>query len=102
MLRNAGTRATEGEIDAEVDSTSTSRDAMTTNASLVEIYGKVASDYGENARTADELVKGITVLLLGVGKLVKGCGVQSEFGSPAVRARHHDLSLTVAVVWMRR
>ena len=88
MLRSAGTRATEAQVDAEVDSTSTSLD---TSSSLVEIYGKVASDYRENARTADELVRGITALLLGVGKVVKDLGVQSEFGSPSVHARHLSL-----------
>ena len=94
MLRAAGTRATEAQVDAEVDSTSTSRDTTTTNtnANPVEIYGKVASDYRENARTADELVRGLTALLLGFGKVVKDFGVQSEFGSPAVHARHLSLS----------
>jgi hypothetical protein len=93
MLKSAGTRATEAQVDAEVDSTSTSRDTTTTanNKSLVEIYGKVASDYRENARTADELVRGITALLLGVGKVVKDFGVQSEFGSPSVHGRHLSL-----------
>lgn len=93
MLRSAGARATEAQVDVEVESTSTSRDSTTTttNAGLAEIYGKVASDYRENARTADELVRGITALLLGVGKVVKDFGVQSEFGSPAVHARHLSL-----------
>ncbi|KIM40958.1 hypothetical protein M413DRAFT_28065 [Hebeloma cylindrosporum] len=92
MLRSAGARATEAQVDVEVESTSTSRDSTTTtNAGLAEIYGKVASDYRENARTADELVRGITALLLGVGKVVKDFGAQSEFGSPAVHARHLSL-----------
>ena len=108
MLRNAGTRATEAQVDAEVDSTSTSRDATTTtnavdnNKSLVEIYGKVASDYRENARTADELVRGITALLLGVGKVVKDFGVQSEFGSPSVHGRHLSLGAGGVDEEMRR
>jgi len=66
-----GTSAMEAQVEAEVESSITS-----SNAKHSEIYGKVASDYRENVRTADELVRGVTALLLGVGKLVRELRVQ--------------------------
>ncbi|KAF9533203.1 hypothetical protein CPB83DRAFT_536897 [Crepidotus variabilis] len=91
LLKQGSARAVESQVEAEVESAT--RDSHTRE--IVDLWGNVAADYREGSRTADELIRGITGLLLGMGKVMREVvadrGGVSEFGSPAIHGRHVSL-----------
>ncbi|KAF9521732.1 hypothetical protein CPB83DRAFT_922526 [Crepidotus variabilis] len=91
LLKQGSARAVESQVEAEVESASL--DSHTRE--IVDLWGNVAADYREGSRTADELIRGITGLLLGMGKVMREVvadrGGVSEFGSPAIHGRHVSL-----------
>jgi hypothetical protein len=38
---------------------------------VVDLWGKVAVDYREGSRMADDLIRGITGILLGIGRVMR-------------------------------
>ncbi|TFK34749.1 hypothetical protein BDQ12DRAFT_669141 [Crucibulum laeve] len=102
MLRTGTSRALEAQIDAEVDD-----DGETGGMNMVEVWRKVGGEYREGLRTADDLVRGVTGFLLGVGRVMREVGgsVSSipngsvagsggDTGSPAM----HNRSISLSVV----
>ncbi|KAF8654682.1 hypothetical protein AX16_003472 [Volvariella volvacea WC 439] len=83
LMRNGNVRALEEQIDAEVNS-SGGEGAMDS----AEMWRKVGSDYREGLRCSDDLIRGVTSLLLGVGKILRdhtggGGGAAGSGGSDA-------------------
>ncbi|KAG6855605.1 hypothetical protein H0H87_000326 [Tephrocybe sp. NHM501043] len=66
MLRGGAARALEEQVRAEVDDAGGGAEG--------EVWGRVGAEYREGVRASDELVRGLTVLLLGVGKVVRELG----------------------------
>ncbi|KAK7462336.1 hypothetical protein VKT23_007937 [Stygiomarasmius scandens] len=67
-LRESNQHALENQIDAEVEvgsANATSADA------IAEVWRKVGGEYRDGIRISDELVRGVTDFLLGVGRAVK-------------------------------
>ncbi|KAH9480682.1 hypothetical protein JR316_0007282 [Psilocybe cubensis] len=88
LMKHGSTKALEAQVATEVDSTS--NDASLKE--IADIWGKVASDYRDGSRVADELVRGLTALLLGMGRVVRDFSTtSSEYGSPLVHGRHASL-----------
>lgn len=88
MMKHGGSRAMEAQVATEVDSTSDEVDQK----DIADVWGKVASDYRDSSRVADELVRGLTALLLGMGRVVRDFSTtSSEYGSPLVHGRHASL-----------
>ncbi|KDR83053.1 hypothetical protein GALMADRAFT_221034 [Galerina marginata CBS 339.88] len=86
LLKTGGVRAVERQVEAEVD------DGRGEDGK--DVWGRVAADYREGSRAADELVRGLTALLLGMGRVVRDFSAAaggSEFGSPSVHGRHASL-----------
>lgn len=67
LLRAGTNRALEEQIDAEVGDA----DGEPGVLDLVEVWRKVGGDFRESLRASDELVRGMTGLLLGIGKVIK-------------------------------
>ncbi|KIJ54255.1 hypothetical protein M422DRAFT_775413 [Sphaerobolus stellatus SS14] len=67
LLRVGNTQALESQIEAEVGDAPRMVEAS-------EIWRAVGSEYRESLRVSDELVRTVTQLLLGVGRLVKEAG----------------------------
>jgi len=96
MLRHGGMRALEAQVEAEVEASSS---VMENKDLVVDVLGRVVAEYRDGSRVADELVRGITALLLGVGRVMRdfgaaaGSGAVGEFGtqSPNVHNRHLSL-----------
>ncbi|KAF4617630.1 hypothetical protein D9613_006226 [Agrocybe pediades] len=119
MLRHGGMRALEAQVEAEIEGDEEEEDATRMNGTgkgkgkvtmkeLAEVLGRVAAEYRDGSRVADELVRGITALLLGVGRVMRdlgsvagGGGVQGEYtdgmgvggASPSVHNRHLSLEV---------
>ena len=90
MLKQGGALAMEAQVEAEVESAS--RDPHVKD--VIDMWGKVAADYREGSRTADDLIRGITGLLLGMGRVVRELMADrgsTDFGSPSVHGRHVSL-----------
>lgn len=90
LLRQGSTRAIESQVEAEVESAADDPQVK----EIVDLWGKVAADYREGSRMADDLIRGITGVLLGIGRVMREFMVEkgvSEFGSPSVHGRHTSL-----------
>jgi hypothetical protein len=105
LLKSGNSRALDSQIEAEVEGdcgpSSGARD------SLVDVWRKVGGEYREGLRISDDLVRALTGLLLGVGRVLKEYvhlqhGVQfgsesgsvyggTPKGSPAVHSRSISL-----------
>ncbi|KAF5317793.1 hypothetical protein D9619_012653 [Psilocybe cf. subviscida] len=84
LLKLSGARAMDAQVAAEVD-TPTDR-----SQEVADIWARVAADYRDGSRTADELVRVLTAMLLGVGRIIRELNITggSELGSPAISGRH--------------
>ncbi|KAG5643351.1 hypothetical protein DXG03_001074 [Asterophora parasitica] len=75
MLRWAVTRAVEAQVGAEVETASGPSTGGRTQGREMEtvsdVWGRVGAEYREGLRVSDELVRGLTGFLLGVGKTVR-------------------------------
>jgi hypothetical protein len=90
LLKQGSTRAIESQVEAEVESAADDPQVK----EIVDLWGKVAADYREGSRMADDLIRGITGVLLGIGRVMREFMVEkgvSEFGSPSVHGRHASL-----------
>ena len=77
VLRSASKNALEQEIDAEVeDDVEVGRGSsgMYSAREMVHVWKRVNANYKEGVKASDELVRGITTLLLGIGKVLKDIG----------------------------
>ncbi|KAJ7198411.1 hypothetical protein B0H12DRAFT_1166151 [Mycena haematopus] len=70
ILRAGTARALEEQIDAEVSGT----DQSAAGAELAEVWRRVGGEWREGLRVSDELVRGVTGFLLGVGRVVRDFG----------------------------
>ncbi|KAJ7094245.1 hypothetical protein C8R43DRAFT_964545 [Mycena crocata] len=70
ILRAGTARALEEQIDAEVSGV----DSGAAAAELAEVWRRVGGEYREGLRVSDELVRGVTGFLLGVGRVVRDFG----------------------------
>ncbi|KAF8157941.1 hypothetical protein B0H34DRAFT_797374 [Crassisporium funariophilum] len=85
LLKLGGARALDAQVEAEVE-------GGANDGRESAIWGQVATEYREGMRTTDDLVRGITGFLLGVGRVMRDLGSSaSEFGSPSVHGRHASL-----------
>ena len=73
LLKKGNGRAVEEQVEAEVEESSTGLDTQ----EIRNIWSRVAADYRENSRVADELVRGITGFLLGIGRVMRDIGPSS-------------------------
>jgi hypothetical protein len=73
LLKQGSGRAVEAQVEAEVEGSSTGSDAQ----EISNIWGRVASECRENSRVADELVRGMTGFLLGIGRVMRDIGASS-------------------------
>ncbi|KAJ7705003.1 hypothetical protein B0H17DRAFT_698449 [Mycena rosella] len=82
ILRAGTGRALEEQIDAEVSGVDSGAAAV----ELAEVWRRVGGEYREGLRVSDELVRGVTGFLLGVGRVVRdfGDGRGSEEGRGSV------------------
>lgn len=88
LLRLSSARALDAQVAAEVDSA-----IPDCSEDIIDIWSRVASDYREGTRAADELVRGLTSLLLGVGRVMRDLGATaSEMDSPSVHGRNATLA----------
>ncbi|KAJ7738366.1 hypothetical protein B0H16DRAFT_1570611 [Mycena metata] len=69
ILRAGTARALEEQIDAEVSGVDSG-----TATELTEVWRRVGGEYREGLRVSDELVRGVTGFLLGVGRVVRDFG----------------------------
>lgn len=69
VLRAGTGRALEEQIDAEVSGVDNGA-----AAELAEVWRRVGGEYREGLRVSDELVRGVTGFLLGVGRVVRDFG----------------------------
>lgn len=79
MLRYGVSRALEEQVDAEVEEGEGKAGAR----EMAEVWRRVGGEYREGQRVSDELVRGLTGLLLGVGKVVRdlaGSGGEGQHG----------------------
>ncbi|KAF9013117.1 hypothetical protein BDQ17DRAFT_1342787 [Cyathus striatus] len=101
MLRTGTARALEAQIDAEV-----SRDDGNGSIDMVSMWSRVGGDYREGVRTSDELIRGMTGLLIGMSRVMReyanahgapsangsAVGSSGDIGSPAMHSRSVSLS----------
>ncbi|KII90711.1 hypothetical protein PLICRDRAFT_542275 [Plicaturopsis crispa FD-325 SS-3] len=81
MLRAGTSHALEEQIDAEVADDNGGPD-------MVEVWRKVGSEYRDNLRVSDEIVRTMTGFLLGIGKVLK------ESASSADGRQQHTRSMS--------
>ena len=91
-LKKGNGRAVEEQVEAEVEESSTGPDAQ----EIRNIWGRVAAEYRENSRVADELVRGMTGFMLGIGRVMRDIEVSTladyEGGSsPSAHKKHASL-----------
>lgn len=86
LLRLGTSRAMEAQVGAEVDdSTGVNKEA--------EVWRRVGAEYREGVRAADDLVRGVTGFLLGMGKVVRDfTASEQQHGSPSVHGRSVSLN----------
>ncbi|KAJ6453067.1 hypothetical protein C8R45DRAFT_1083127 [Mycena sanguinolenta] len=70
ILRAGTAKALEEQIDAEVSGA----DRGVAGAELAEVWRRVGGEWREGLRVSDELVRGVTGFLLGVGRVVRDFG----------------------------
>ena len=103
LLKKANVRAVEEQVEAEVEGSSTGSDIQ----EISNIWGRVATEYRENSRVADELVRGMTAFLLGIGRVMRDVGHSSladyaAGGSPSAHGRHASLDTNEERLRLRR
>lgn len=85
MLKSGNSRALDAQIEAEVEGDYNNHGGS--KSSLVEVWRKIGGEYREGLRASDDLVRAVTGLLLGVGRVMKEyVSLQhggSQFGSEA-------------------
>ncbi|TFK71273.1 hypothetical protein BDN72DRAFT_856314 [Pluteus cervinus] len=86
LLRAGTARALEEQIDAEVNSV----DGIGGGKEVIEAWRKFGGDYREGLRYSDDLVRGITGLLLGVGRVLRDHGVGGDGPSHSRNASLED------------
>ncbi|KAF8505244.1 hypothetical protein BU17DRAFT_57977 [Hysterangium stoloniferum] len=79
LLRAANANALESQIEAEVGDAPAQVDAS-------EVWRQVGGEYRESLRVSDELVRTMTALLLGMGRLVREAVKERGTDSPEVSA----------------
>ena len=67
LLKQGYRIAIEEQVEAEVEGSSTRPDTQ----EISNIWSRVAADFIENSRVADELVRGMTGFLLGIGRVMR-------------------------------
>ncbi|KAF8628695.1 hypothetical protein AX15_003753 [Amanita polypyramis BW_CC] len=88
LLRAASKNAVEQEIDAEVaddvEAGESGRDGRGTGMysarDMVQVWKGVHADYKEGVKASDELVRGVTGFLLGIGKVLRDVGTGASTG----------------------
>ena len=103
LLKNANGRAVEEQVEAEVEGSSTGPDAQ----EISNIWGRVAAEYRESSRVADELVRGMTGFLLGIGRVMRDIAPSSLAdyaggGSPSPHGKHTSLDADQEGLRLRR
>ena len=99
LLKQGSARAVEAQVEAEVESASHDLNVK----QIVDMWGNVGADYREGSKMADDLIRGITGVLLGMGRVIREITTlergasMSEFGSPSVHGRHASLGDDVGV-----
>lgn len=104
MLKAGNSRALDAQIEAEVEGDYGPGSGSGNKGSLVDVWRKIGGEYREGLRCSDELVRAVTGLLLGVGRVMKeyvnlqhgGSEVGSSYGgtprgSPIVHGRSISL-----------
>ncbi|KAK7048810.1 hypothetical protein R3P38DRAFT_2871443 [Favolaschia claudopus] len=74
ILRAGTKQALEEQIDAEVSGVDSSGGGGADAQDLAEVWRRVGGEYREGLRVSDELVRSVTGLLLGVGRVVRDFG----------------------------
>ena len=102
LLKKGSGRAVEEQVEAEVEGSSTGPDTQ----EISNIWGRVAAEYRENSRVADELVRGMTGFLLEIGRVMKDVGPSSladyAGGSPSVHGKHASFDADEEELGLRR
>jgi hypothetical protein len=103
LLKKGNGRAVEKQVEAEVEGSSTGPDAQ----EISNIWGRVAAEYRESSRVADELVRGMTGFLLGIGRVMRDIGPSSLAdyvgrGSPSAHGKHASLDADEEGLRLRR
>ena len=103
LLKQGSGRAIEEQVEAEVEGSSTGPD----NQEISNIWGRVAAEYRENSRVADELVRGMTAFLLGIGRVMRDIGPSSLVdyaggGSPSAHGKYASLDANEEALRLRR
>ena len=104
LLKRGSGKAVEEQVEAEVEGSSTGPDTQ----EISNIWGRVAAEYRENSRVADELVRGMTGFLLGIGRIIRDMGPSSSLadyaggGSPSAHGKHASLDIDEEGVRLRR
>ena len=103
LLKQGSGRAVEAQVETEVEGSSTGPDAE----EISNIWGRVAAEYRESSRVADELVRGMTGFLLGIGRVVRDIGSNSlgdnaGGGSPSAHGKHASLDADEEGLRLRR
>jgi hypothetical protein len=104
LLKQGSGKAVEEQVEAEVEGSSTGPDTQ----EISNIWGRVAAEYRENSRVADELVRGMTGFLLGIGRVIRDMGPSSSLadyaggGSPSAHGKHASLDIDEEGVRLRR
>ena len=103
LLKQGSGRAVEEQVEAEVEGSSTGPDAQ----EISNIWGRVAAEYRENSRVADELVRGMTAFLLGIGRVMRDIGPSSLVdyaggGSPSTHGKYASLDANEEGLRLRR
>ena len=100
-LKQGSGKAVEEQVEAEVEGSSTAQE-------ISNIWGRVAAEYRENSRVADELVRGMTGFLLGIGRIIRDIGPSSSLadfpggGSPSAHGKHASLDADEERMRLRR
>jgi len=93
LLKQGSARAVEAQVEAEVEFASHDLNVK----QIVDMWRNVGADYREGSKMADDLIRGITGVLLGMGRVIREITTtergasMSEFGSPSVHGRHASL-----------
>ena len=103
LLKQGSGRAVEAQVETEVEGSSSGPDAE----EISNIWGRVAAEYRENSRVADELIRGMTGFLLGIGRVVRDIGSISLAdnvggGSPSAHGKHASLDANEEGLRLRR
>jgi len=100
LLKQGNGRAVEEQVEAEVEGSSGSSRMGRGAQEIGNIWGRVAAEYRDNSRVADELVRAMTGFLLGIGRVMRDIGPSLSSsssladyagGSPSVRGKHASL-----------